>query len=467
MSTTGSPRTPTRARRPVVPPLLRETAFRRFFCGQTASLFGDQVSLLAIPLLGVLLLHASAAQMGYLTAAGLLPSLLFSMPVGARLDRRGSHRRTMLAADLGRAALLASIPLAYALGGLGLPQLYLVTFAVGTLDVFFAVAHQSVFVALVRTEDYIAGNSLLNGSRALSFVGGQSAAGLLVAALSAPGAILIDAFSFLGSAFTLARIHPPEPPTPPATESRMAAGVAFIRRSPIMRALLGATATVNYFNFVFFALFVLYATRDLGVRPAELGLVLGLGAVGGLVGATLTGRIARRIGLGRAVVLSCVLFPAPLLAVPAAGGPHLLILGLLFLGEFGSGFGVMLLDITVGSVQAEVIPDRLRSRVQGAYRMVNYGVRPLGALTGGALGTLLGPHTTLWIATLGGLLTVLWVLPGPLRSFTGAAVASGSPAQPGHRGVEQQEPGQREREQRQQPAEGEHQRDAEHQSTRR
>ena len=401
--------------RRLVPVLLREPVFRRFWTGQTVSLFGDQVALLAIPLTAVLILHANAAQMGYLTAAELLPSLLFSMLAGARVDRRGGRRRTMLVADVARAVLMATIPLAYLLGALTLAQLYLVAFAVGTFDVLFFVAYNTLFVAMVPAERYVEGNSLIHGSRAMSFVGGQSLGGILVALLSAPGAVLLNALSFLGSAWALARIHPVEPPTAEPGPGQLRAGMTYIARSPIVRAALGATATVNYFTFVFNAIFVLYATTQLHVRPAELGLVLGIGAVGGLIGATLTARVTRWIGIGPAFILSCVVFPAPLILVPLAAGSRPVILALLFLAEFGTGLGVMLLDISIGSIFAAVIPDHLKARVSGAYRTINYGVRPIGALSGGLLGTALGLRTTLWIAALGGVLCVLWTLPGPLR----------------------------------------------------
>ena len=181
-----------------------------------------------------------------------------------------------------------------------------------------------------------------------------------------------------------------------------------------MRAALGATATINFFNFVFFALFILYATKSLDVPPGTLGLVLGAGAIGGVVGSIVTGRVARRIGIGPAFAVGCIVFPAPLLLVPLAQGPRWVVLGCLFLAEFGSGLGVMIMDISVGAIFAAVIPDRLRSRVSGAYMVVNYGVRPLGALVGGALGSWIGLRETLWIATSGALLGFFFLLPSPI-----------------------------------------------------
>ena len=399
----------------LAPPLLRENqAFRCFFAGQAVSLMGDQVSGIAIPLVGVLVLHAGAAQMGYLTTAALLPNLLFSLHAGAWVDRRGRRRQTMLAADVGRAMLLSSIPIAYGLDALTIEQLYAVCFVTGVLSVFFSVSYSTLFVSLVPRERYVEANSLLHGSRALSFVGGPSLGGLIVQVVSAPAALVVDAFSFVASAFALSRISPAEPPTEVAERGHLKAGWQYIRRTPIIHASLLATTTINFFNFVFFALFILFATRSLHVQPGLLGVVLGAGAVGGVIGSIYTGRIGRRIGIGRAYALGCLVFPASLLLVPFAGGPRWVVLGCLFVAEFASGFGVMLLDISSGSISQALVPDRLRARVAGAYMLVNYGVRPVGAFLGGLLGSEIGLRPTLWIATAGGVAGVLWLLPSPI-----------------------------------------------------
>ena len=398
----------------MIPPLLRDNVpFRRFWLGQSISLFGDQITILALPLVAVIALDADAATMGYLFAAGLAPNLLFSLQAGALVDRRGRRRATMIATDLGRAAFLLSVPVAYALGALTLPQLYVVAFLEGTLSVLFYVSYSTLFTALVPRDRYVEGNQLVNGSRAFSYVGGQSLAGFLVQLFSAPVALLADAASFVLSALFLHRVDAVEPPTEQAERGHLVAGARFILRTPLLAASLASTATVNFFNFVFFALFVLYATRELHVRPGTLGVVLGAGAVGGLVGALVTGKIARRIGIGPAFLLGSLLFPAPFLLVPLAGGPHSAVIVLLFLAELGSGFGVMMLDITIGSIQQALVPDRLRARVSGAYMVVNYGVRPLGALLGGLLGSTIGLRPTLWIAAVGGICGVLFLLPSP------------------------------------------------------
>ena len=408
LEATAAPR-----RRLRVPAALQLRDFRRFWTGETISLFGDQISLIALPLTGVLVLNASAAQMGLLGAAELVPNLLFSLHAGALVDRRGRRRQTMIFTAFGRAALLATIPVAYWLGVLTLAQLYLVGFLVGTLSVLFYVSYTTLFVSLVPRERYIEANALLNGSRALSFIGGPSVGGLLVQVFSAPAALVADAVSFLVSAFTMSSIHPQEPPTEQAERGHVKAGISYLWHSPMLRSSLLATATINFFNFVFWALFFLYAVRSLGVSPGALGLVIGAASVGGLLGSIVTGRISRRLGVGPAFVLGCVLFPLPLVLVPLAGGGHWRILAYLFTAEFLSGFGVMILDITAGSIQAALIPDRLRARVSGAYMVVNYGVRPVGALVGGALGTWVGLRSALWIGSLGAIAGVLWLIPSP------------------------------------------------------
>jgi MFS family permease len=380
-------------------------------------MFGDQISSIVLPLVAVLTLHVGPAQMGYLAGLEWLPSLLFGLHAGAWVDRRGHRRATMITADLGRAILLASIPVCYFAGVLTLGQMYAVAFGTGTLSVLFTVSDPALFVALVPEARYVEGQSLVYGSRALSFVGGPSVGGLLVQFLTAPFAVVADALSFLGSAFFLSRIRPVEAPAEGAGKGTLTAGARFIRHSGIVRAALTAVATINFFNFMFFALFVLYAVRTLHVRPGLLGLVLGAGAIGSVLGATVTRRLAARLGVGWTYTIGALIFTAPLLLVPLASGPELVILAMLFAAEFGSGFGVMMLDISIGAIFAAVIPDQLRSRVSGAFQAVNYGTRPLGAVVGGTLGALIGIRLTLWIAVIGGMTGILWLLPSPLPRF--------------------------------------------------
>lgn len=401
-----------------IPPLLRENAnFRRYFFGQSISLLGDQITTIALPLTAVLALHASAGQMGALTTAYLIPNLLFSLHAGVWIDRRGKRRQTMLVADLGRGLLTATIPVAYALGHLTWTQLYVVAFLLGSLSVLFYVAYGSFFQTIVPREDYVAANSLIHGTRGASFLVGTSLGGTLVQLLRGPYALAVDAVSFIWSAVFLGRIDAEEPPGASRESGGVWSGIRWIRGNPIIRAELLGVATLNLFNFMFFALFMLYATRSLHVRPAALGLVLGIAAVGTLGASYFTGALARRIGLGPAFIGGCFLFPAPLILIPAAGGPYWLILVFLFVAELLSGIGLMLLDILAGAMMAGTIPMAVRARVSGGFQLVNYGVRPVGTALGGVLGTTIGVHTTLWIATVGALSGLFFLLPSPIRTL--------------------------------------------------
>jgi predicted MFS family arabinose efflux permease len=412
---------------PEPPPLLRQPEFLKLWAAQSISQLGDQITLLALPLVAVLTLNASAAQMGLLVAAELLPHLLFSLLAGVWIERSRRRRRLMIVADLARALLLASLPLAAAFDVLSFPQLYLVAFAVGTFAVMFDISWPTLFVAVVPRRDVVDANSKMSLSRALSFVVGPSAAGFLVQALTAPVTLLVDAFSFLGSALFLTRLRAQEPPVEEDGNGVLGSlrdGLRFVLRDELIRSDLACAATVNLFNFVFYAIFVLYATRELGVAPGTLGIALGLGAVGGIIGALIAPRLERVIGIGRSVVLGSVLFPAPLILVPIASGSELQLGLMLGAAEFFSAVGVMIFDVSAASMAFLRIPDRIRARAAGSFRFVNYGVRPLGALLGGALGTALGLQTTLWIGVLGALLGVVWLFFSPIPRLREVAEAA-------------------------------------------
>ncbi|MFF8836799.1 MFS transporter [Streptomyces sp. NPDC015130] len=397
-----------------IPALLRERTFRRYWTGQTVSLVGDQISLIAIPLAAVLILGADAAEMGWLKTAELLPALLLNLPLGAWADRHARRRHAMIAADLGRAALMLTLPVAYALDALTLGQLYAVAFGIGALTVLFEVCNTTLLVALVPTDRYIQANALVNGSRSMSWLAGPGIGGVLVQVLTAPFALLADALTYVVSAGYLARIKAVEPPPAPVVKGHFTEGLRWVLRDSSMRALFAASGTIQLFNYMFHTLFVLYATAELGIGAGLLGLILGAGAVGGLIGAACSGAVVRRIGVGPSIVAGFLGFTLPLLLIPLADGPLPLVVAVMFAAEFLSCVGVMIADIAAGSFQMAAIPDAVRARVMGAYRTLNHGFRPLGALAGGLLGTAIGLRPTLWIATGGAVLAVLWLLPSPL-----------------------------------------------------
>jgi MFS family permease len=398
-------------------PLHRQPLFLRFWSAQTISVFGDQVSALAIPLTAILVLHASAFEVGLLTAMTWLPHLVFALPAGVWIDARPHRRRMMIAADLLRAAALATLPVAWWLGGLTIWQLLAVTFAVGALTVCFDLANVSFVLALVQRAQYVEAQGRMMTTRSLSYIAGPSVAGFLVQALGAPVALLADASSFLLSAFALRGTKVKEPevarPEEPSLK-RLAAGFRHLFGDALLRASLLCTSTINFFNFFLTAIFVLYASRTLGLSAGTIGLVLGAGAVGALIGALVAPRVGRRIGIGRAVVVGAILFPAPLALFPLAYGSHAVAIAMLIGGEFLATVGVMIFDVNQNSVLALATPDSMRTRVFGAYRFVNYGTRPVGALLGGVLGGVIGLRETLWISVAGSSLGVLFLLFSPM-----------------------------------------------------
>ena len=406
-----------RPREEAPPPLTRQPAFVRFWAGQSISVFGDQISALAIPLTAVLALDASALEVGILTALAWLPHLLFSLPAGVWIDRRTHRRENMIVADLLRALALATIPVAWWLGALTIWHLLAVAFAVGAMTVFFDLSSVSFFVALVHRSQYVDANSKISTTRSLSYIAGPSTAGFLVQVFTAPVALLGDALSFLVSAFALRGVHVREPRVESnGTSGRadLVAGFRYLVREPVLRAGVACTSIINFFSFFSFAIFVLYASRTLGLSAAAIGVILGAASVGALAGALIAPRVGRRLGIGRAVVLGSVLFPAPMALFPLAHGYPWLAGSMLLAGEFLSSVGVMIFDVNQNSLTAMIMPDAVRSRIAGVSRFFNYGTRPFGALLGGVLGTAIGLRPTLWICVVGCLLGVFFLLASPM-----------------------------------------------------
>ncbi len=393
---------------------LGRLAFRRFWTAQTVSYLGDQVTIVALPLVAVLALDVTAAEIGLLAAAGSLPNLLFALHAGSLVDRRGRRRGTMIATDLLRAALLASVPITYWLGALTLSQLYVVAFLTGSLAVVFAVCANSLFTALVPREQFVEGTALIRGSYSFSWVAGPSAGGVLVQLLSGPAALMLDAVSFLGSAFLLGSVHADEPPGEETARGHIREGLRFVARTPALLAQFVAGALLNFFYTIYFTLLFLFAARELGLSAGTIGLALGAGALGALAGSAIASPATRRIGVGPACIAGAFLYPGALLLVPLASGPAAFAVVLLVAAEFGSGLGLMLDDICAGAIRQALTPDRLRARVQGAYLALNYGARPLGAVVAGAVGTWLGLRPALWLAAVGGIASALLLLPSPL-----------------------------------------------------
>ncbi|MGW6198932.1 MFS transporter [Kribbella sp. NPDC055110] len=404
--------------------LWRDRRFRTFWSAQGVSEFGDRITELALPLIAVTMLDASPSQVGFLTAAVWLPNLA-SLFIGTWVDHRRDKRPLMIAADLTRTVLLLSLPVAYWLDVLTLGQLYAIAILAGTAHVVFTTAYVSFFVRLVERDQYLEANSKLSATRSISFMGGPAVGGLLMQWLTAPVAIVVDALTFVFSAAQLCRLKvapaPPEESSEPLLR-RARAGMRYVFKHPYIRRSLGCATTVNFFNLMSTALLVLFASRNLGLSAGVIGVAFGVGASGGLLGAVAAAPLSRRFGAGPVIAFGAVVFPGSIAIAALADGPTWLKAVALAGAEFIGAFAVMCFDVPLNSLQAAVTHDHMRSRVAGAFSSINYGIRPLGAVVGGFLGTWIGVRETLLVSAAGGLLSVLWLVGSPIirtRELTG------------------------------------------------
>jgi MFS family permease len=400
--------------------LWRHRDFRRLWGGETVSELGSQVSLVAIPLLAVRILHASPFEMGVLTASSTAAFLVVGLPAGVWVDRL-SHRSVMIAADVGRLLAMGSIPVAYALGSLGLPQLYAVALAAGVFTVFFDVAYQSYLPTLVGLEAVTEGNAKLSTSAQVAQVAGPSVAGGLVQAFGSAVAVTADAASFAFSAVAITAIRSRTPPlhVPERRGMRreIAEGLRFVWGHRLLRAIAATTATANFFGGIVTAIEIVFLVRVVHVEPAVIGLILACGGAGGVLGAVTAARIAAWIGGARATIVG-IACTAGMLLLPlstTASAPWLF-----SVGWFISGFGAVLYNVNQVSFRQRLCPPALLGRMNATMRFIVWGVLPIGALIGGVLGQKVGLRPTLWVGAVGGVSAIGWLLASPfvgMRDF--------------------------------------------------
>ncbi|GAA2835188.1 MFS transporter [Kitasatospora paracochleata] len=399
------------------PSLWRQRDFLLLWGGQTVSEMGSAVTQVALPLLAVVALQASTFQVGLLTAAGTAAFALIALPAGALVDR-GSKRTIMIVCDLLRLLLIGSLPLAAALGGLTMAQLYLVALAAGVCTVFFDVSYQSYLPSLVRTEQLMDANGKLGTTGAFSQLAGPSLGAGLVGVFGAAGAMTADALSYLVSVASVfgirSREEPPRAPRAGETlRGQVAEGLRFVVRHPILRKVVACTATANLFSSMTTALTMVFLVRVLHVPPALTGLVLAGGAIGGIAGGMVAGRLAKRFGSARIIWLSILVFGAPQ-AVLAAARPGWGVL-LVPLGWSAGYFAAMVYNVAQVSYRQAVTPPELMGRMNAAVRWIVWGTMPVGGILGGLLGTAVGVRPALWVAVVGFWAAGWWVYFSPLR----------------------------------------------------
>lgn len=402
--------------------LWRHAEFVKLWVGQTISQFGTQVSQLAIPLTAALVLNATPAQMGLLAAVEFLPFLVLSLFAGVWVDRM-RRRPILIVSDIGRAVLLGSIPLAALLGILRIEQLYVVGLLTGVFTVFFDVAYQSYLPVLVSREHLVEGNSKLEVSRSVAQIAGPGLAGALVQLITAPAAVLVDAISYVASVISLLFIHTlePAPVRHSGSDGSMWAelreGLGVVIWNPLLRSIAGCTATSNLFGNAVQAVFLLYVTRDLGLQPFVIGLILAVSGPGALLGAVIAGDVARRFGLGATIVGSVLLGGLANLLIPLAMGPTWVVTAVLMVSSFVAGLCNPIYNINQVSLRQAITPDHLQGRMNASMRFLVWGTIPIGALLGGSLGQLFGLYPTIVVMVLAELTAPAWVIFSPVREL--------------------------------------------------
>ncbi|MEV5176811.1 MFS transporter [Streptomyces flaveolus] len=418
--------------RPVPSSLWRDGDFRRLWVGQTASQLGEHASLVVLPLFAVLTLDAGAGQLGALRAVGQAPILLLSLLAGAWVDRWRT-RTVMVLTDAGRALALGAAAVAGVLGGLGLPALLVVAFAVGALSVFFDMAYQTSLVRLVRRDQLVRGNSALEGSRSAAQIGGPALGGALVSVLSAPVAAAFSAVFFALSFLSIRRIGrreslPERPARPPRVWRRIHEGLRFVAGDASLRTVCLASAAFQFFFAAVMTVYLLFLPRDLHLSGTAVGLALAATGPGALLGSLLAARLPSRFGHGAVLVSAAALGDGVFLLVPALHGPSAVTVPALLTVNFVFGTFGQLVNVTVMAVRQTVAPDRMQGRVAATINFAGMGTTPLGSLLGGFLAEEWGTRTSLLVTAAGMLLSPAVMALSPLarlgRTLPGP---SGSP----------------------------------------
>jgi MFS family permease len=374
--------------------------FRLLLLGQTTSQLGAQVSGVAIPLLAVLTLHASPFELGLVSASSTLAFAVIGLPAGAWLDR-WRRRSILVASDLARTVLLATVPLAASFGVLTITQLVVVSLLNGVARVFFDVGYQSYIPSVIGRERVLAGNSSMETIRASGQVVGPGLGGWLVAFVGAANVVLIQAVTFAVSAGSLLAIRTREPvilehASRPRLRAQIVEGLAFVGRNPILRAVAITSAASNFSFAIASAVGFIFMSRSLELSPTAIGVVIAVGSVTVMIGAAFTPRFSRLVGSARIIWLSLAITgPIALLGPLAQPGWSV---ALLVVSTAAGEFGQIIYAITNVSLRQRLCPENMLGRVTATMRFLIMGAFPLGALIGGILGELLGLRGTLWVS---------------------------------------------------------------------
>ncbi len=399
--------------------LWRDGEFLKLWSGQAISEIGSQVSQLALPTVAILVLGATPFQVGLLAALENLAFPVLGLVAGVYVDRL-RRRPIMIACDLGRMVALASVPIAFAFGVLGMPQLYVVALVTGVGTVFFDVAYQSYLPALIPRADLVEGNTKLQVTGSVAQMAGPALAGFLIQLVGPARAVAADATSFLVSVASLLWIRRPEPAPKPGTVSgrrgffaEMWEGIQVVFGNPTIWKIAGSTSTSNLGGNIFFAVFLIFAYRVLHLSPGTIGIIFGAGAVGGLLGALSASWIARRIGLGPTLFVTIVIGGLAMILVPIAqlGWAIPLLLAAMVIQSFTNP----VYNVNQVSLRQAITPDRVQGRMNATVRTIIWGTMPIGSFIGGVIGSTYGLEPAMYIGIAISVLAGFWILLGPIR----------------------------------------------------
>lgn len=410
--------------------LWRHSDFLKLWAGQTVSVVGSQVTVLALPTIAILQLHASPFQVGLLSALQRLAFPVLALFAGVLVDRL-RRRPLMILADSLRAVAVLSVPLVAAVGALSLLQLYGVALVLGIGTVMFDIAYLAYLPGLLGRTDLLEGNTKLEVSYSVSQLAGPSLAGVLIQLIGAAQALLADAFSFVVSVGAIVWIRRPEPRPHEAGEhpagvvAEIREGLRLVLHHPILRSL-AVFLSVGALGFhLQDPAFYLFAYRNAGLTPGLLGLVFAAAGAGAVVGAFIVGFVVRRIGVGGSLAWSNVVVGLSSIGWPLAliGPPVPILCSLMFV----MGISDSVFNVSQVSLRQAVTPDRLQGRMTATLRTMFWGVWPLASLAGGTLAGVVGAPWTIVIGGVIGMLAALVVVAGPLgRIRSHADVADGT-----------------------------------------
>jgi MFS family permease len=395
----------------------------KFWVGQSISVFGAQFSPLAIQYIAIKILNVSNFQLGVLAFLNTIPFLVLGLFVGVWLDRH-SKRRTLLVADLGRSLILFAIPLFYWVNlytsnqafYVGVNLLYAVTLFSAVLTVFFEIGYQAYVPVLAERQKIAEANSKLEATRSLSQAAGPSAAGGIITLVAAPLAVLGDTIGYIASWVSLLLIRKPEPIQ---TGPRMSAwndikeGLGVVFKDPRLRAITATTATANLFNSAFGVVLTKFMLVDLGMSPWLVGSVFGVGSLGGVLGAIIAMRVAKRLGVGNAIISGAVVFSLLSALFYFATPENGVYLSAAIL--FSSFIGVLIYNISQVSYRQALVPAGLQGRMNASIRTLVWGIIPIGSILGGIVADVIGVRETVVLMALLGILAPVWVIFSPVR----------------------------------------------------